>query len=130
MPKRCPNPSSSKQQEARYDHIETLTKARTRPHGLDDAIIDRVERVHDEQLEFIDIYAQQISRWRNESLSPDQTHKLDQMEEQNRQLRGVTMEVLALARELRKGTIDRIIGMSDLELGLQALLGDRPASRR
>ena len=37
------------------DHIETLTKARTRPHVLDDATIDRVERVHNEQLEFVDI---------------------------------------------------------------------------
>ena len=48
------------------DHIETLTKARTRPHVLDDATIDRVERVHNEQLEFVDIYAQQIRRWRTE----------------------------------------------------------------
>jgi hypothetical protein len=45
------------------DQIETLTKARTRPHLLDDATIDRVERVHNEQLEFADIYAQQIRRW-------------------------------------------------------------------
>ena len=41
-------------------HIETLTKARTRPHVLDDTTIDRVERVHNEQLKFVDIYAQQI----------------------------------------------------------------------
>jgi hypothetical protein len=52
------------------------------------------------------------------------------MEEQNRQLRAVTMEVLALAGELRKGSIDRIMGMSDIELGLQALRGNRSSSRR
>ena len=39
------------------DHIQTLTKARARPHVLDDATIDRVERVHGEQLEFVDIRA-------------------------------------------------------------------------
>jgi hypothetical protein len=44
-------------------------------------------------------------------------------------LRQVTTEVLALAAELRKGTIDRIIAMSDLELGLQALLGTLPPPR-
>jgi hypothetical protein len=38
----------------------------------------------------------------------------------------VTTEVLALAAELRKGTIDRIMAMSDLELGMQALLGTLP----
>ena len=112
------------------DHVGTLNEARDRPHVLDDATIDRVERVHSEQLEYIDIYDQQISRWRTEKPSADRTRKLDQMEEQNQQLRAVTMEVLALAGELRKGSIDRIMEMSDLELGLKALPGGRSAGRR
>jgi hypothetical protein len=111
-------------------HLETLTQARTRPHVLDDATIDRSKQVHTEQLEFVDIYARQISRWRTERPSAGQTRELDRMAEQNRQLRAVTEEILALGGELRKGTIDRIIGMSDIELGLQALLGSRPARRR
>jgi hypothetical protein len=97
---------------------------------LDDATIGRVERVHTEQLEFVDIYDRQISRWRTEKPTADQTRKLDRMEEQNRQLRAATMEVLALAGELRKGSIDRIMGMSDIKLGLQALRGNRSSSRR
>ncbi len=112
------------------DHVGTLNEARALPHVLDDATIDRIERVHTEQLEFVDIYDRQISRWRIEKPTADQIRELDRMEAQNRQLRDVTMEVLALAGELRKGTIDRIMGMSDLELGLQALLGDRSSSRR
>jgi len=71
-----------------------------------------------------------INRLRTEKPTADQTRKLDRMEEQNRQLRAVTMEVLALAGKLRKGSIDRIMGMSDLELGLQALLAGRSSSRR
>jgi len=35
-----------------------------------------------------------------------------------------------LACELRKGTIERVMGMSDVELGLQALLGSRLPSQR
>ena len=108
------------------DHIQTLTKARVQPHVLDDATIDRIERVHGEQLEFVDIYAEQIQRWRTEGPSAAQTRELDRLEEQNRRLRQVTTDVLALAHELRKGTIDRIMAMSDLELGLQALLGMPP----
>ena len=42
----------------------------------------------------------------------------------------MTEDVLALADELRKGSIDRIMGMSDLELGLQALLGRGSSSPR
>jgi hypothetical protein len=111
------------------DHVGTLSEARARPHVLDDATIDRVEQVHTEQLEFVDIYDQQIVRWRTGKPTADQTRKLDRMEEQNRQLRALTIEVLALAGELRKGSIDHIMGMSDLELGLQALLGRRSADR-
>ncbi len=112
------------------DHVGTLSEARSRPHVLDDATIDRVDRVHNEQLEYVDVYDQQISRWRTEIPSAAQTRELDRLEEQNRQLRAATMEVLALAGELRKGSIDRIMEMSDLELGLQALLGGRSAGRR
>ncbi len=108
------------------DHIQTLTKARVQPHVLDDATIDRIERVHGEQLEFVGIYAEQIQRWRTEGPSAAQTRELDRLEEQNRRLRQVSTDVLALAHELRKGTIDRIMAMSDLELGLQALLGMPP----
>ena len=112
------------------EHLGTLTKARDRPHVLDDATLDRVEQVHTEQMEFVDIYTQQISRWRTEKPSDAQARELDRMEQQNQQLRGVTADVLALARELRKGTIERVLGMSDLKLGIQALLGSQVSGRR
>ncbi len=112
------------------EHLETLAEARVRPHVLDDATIDRVKQVHTEQLQFVDIYAQQISRWRTEKPSADQTRELDRMEAQNGHLRTVTADVLTLARELRQGTIESMMALSDVELGLQALLGSRLPSRR
>ena len=74
--------------------------------------------------------ARQISRWRTARPSADQTRALNRMDGQNQQLRTVTEAVLALADELHKGSIDRIMGMSDIELGLQALLGKGAASLR
>jgi len=112
------------------EHMETLTEARTRPHVLDDATIDRTERVHAEQMEFVDIYAQQISRWRTQRPSAGQTRELDRIEAQTEKLRTVTANVLALAKELRKGTIERVLGMSDIKLGLHALLTNRQQGRR
>jgi hypothetical protein len=111
------------------EHIGTLSKAKDRPHVLDDATIDRVEQVHTEQMDYVEIYTRQISRWRNEKPSAAQSRELDRMDEQNQQLRGVTVDVLALASELRKGTIERMLGMSDLELGLQYLLGRQSSDR-
>ena len=94
---------------------------------LDDATIDRVERVHTEQMEFVDIYTQQIRRWRDrKTVGRPDAASWTAWTTQNQQLRDVTADVLALAGELRKGTIERVMGMSDLELGLQALLGNRP----
>jgi hypothetical protein len=112
------------------EHLATLTKAKARPHTLDDATIDRVERVHTEQMEFVGIYAQQISRWRDEKPSASQTRALDRMATQNQQLRDVTADVLALTRVLRNGTIERVLGMSDVELGLQSLLNNRAPPHR
>jgi hypothetical protein len=112
------------------EHLGTLTKAKDRPHVLDDATIDRVEQVHTEQMQYIDIYTRQIVRWRTAKPSAVQAKELDRMEKQNQQLRDVTTDVLALAGELRKGTIDRILGMSDLELGLQTLLRTQSPERR
>ena len=44
--------------------------------------------------------------------------------------RAIPAALLALADELRQGTIERIIGMSDIELSLQALLDGGSAIRR
>ncbi len=112
------------------EHLEALAEARVRPHVLDDATLNRVEQVHTEQLQFVDIYTQQISRWQTERPSKDQARELDRMKAQNGHLRDATADILALVRELRKGTIERVLGMSDVEFGLQALLGSRLSSRR
>jgi hypothetical protein len=107
------------------EHLASLIKARAKPHVLDDATIDRVEKVHAEQMDFVAIYTQQIDRWRNEKPSASQIRSLDRMAAQNKQLRDVTADVLALAGQLRNGTIERVLGMSDVELGLQSLPGNR-----
>ena len=112
------------------EHLGTLSKAKDRPHVLDDATIDRVEQVHTEQMQYINIYTQQIARWRTAKPSAVQAKELDRMEKQNQQLRDVTTDVLALAGELRKGTIEKVLGMSDLELGLRTLLRTQSPERR
>ena len=91
-------------------HLETLSEARVRPHVLDDATLDRVEQVHTKQLQFVDIYAQQISRWRAEKPSEDQTRELDRMEAQNGHLRAAIADILALAGELRKAPSNALWG--------------------
>ena len=112
------------------EHLASLAEAKSRPHVLDDATNDRVEKVHTEQMEFVAIYTQQISRWRGENPSAAQTCTLDRMATQNQQLGDVTAEILALARVLRNGAIERVLAMIDVELGLQSRLGNRSPGAR
>ena len=44
------------------EQLDTLSKAKDRPHVLDDATIDRVEQAHTEQMNYVEIHTQQISR--------------------------------------------------------------------
>jgi hypothetical protein len=111
-------------------HLTTLKQAKTRPHVLDDATVDRSIRVHTEQMEYVDIYAQQITRWRTERPSAAQRRELDRIESQNQTLRTVTTEVLATARELGNAIIERTLAMTDLELGLKALTGTPSPAQR
>ena len=115
--------------EGTQNQRQILTEARERPHLLDDATLDRVERVYGEQMEFLAIYEQQIQRWRSASPSAAQSREMDRLAAETQTLRTATTELLALATELRKGTIDRIREASDLQLGLQALLGNLPPRR-
>lgn len=51
-------------------------------------------------------------------------------EKQNRSLQKATTDVLTTAGRLRKGTTNRIMAKSDLELGLVALAGSHRNSTR
>jgi hypothetical protein len=112
------------------EHLATLEKARLQPYLLDDDMLDRVERVHGEQMDFVAIYDQQIDQWRATKPPASQMRELDRMAELNDKLRAVTVDVLTLASKLRKGSINRILEADDLELGLSALFGVSHGPRR
>ena len=91
------------------EHIQTLAKARTRPHVLDDATIDRVERVHGEQLEFVESMPRSSSVCETKIRPPHNGRSWTACK--SRAVACVrSAEVLVLAAELRKGTINRIYG--------------------
>jgi signal transduction histidine kinase len=95
---------------------------RDRPQVLDDATVERSIKLHTEQRDFLWVFAEQLARWRNEQPTDAQRRELDRLEEQLERLRAVLDDILALAKELKQGTIERVLAKSDLELGLEALL--------
>lgn len=101
----------------------TLAQARTKPHVLDDATVNRARRLMLEQADFVDIYAEQARRWSELELDEDQAERVTALAGQVEQLHTATRAILQLIDELAHGTIDQVLSMSDLELGLQTLLG-------
>jgi hypothetical protein len=105
------------------EQLGNLAQAAAHPHLLDDATLDRTERVYGEQRDFLAIYAQQLSRWREGRLTTAQEREIARLEQVLAALRPQLDEILARAQALRSGTIDAIQRMSDEELGRQVLLG-------
>jgi hypothetical protein len=103
-----------------------LTKARARPHLLDDTTLDRVNQVYGEQQQWIAFCEEQLWRWKEGRPSPAVDREMTRLAKEIERLKPLVAEILALSAEIRSSTIDRIMEMSDLELGLKALLGRLP----
>jgi len=102
---------------------ETLQPARAKPHVLDSALVERIERIYTEQLDTSAPFLEQLSRWRKEPLSTEQSNEATRLEGQVATLRANLTNILDLAGEVKDHTIDKILEKDDLALGLDVLLG-------
>jgi hypothetical protein len=107
------------------EHYATLLEARPKPYVLDDATIARTERVNVESLEWCEVDDRQLARWQREWLTGEQREEVTRLQGVVRDLRAVLTQILELADELARGTIERQLAKSDLELGLDVVLGSR-----
>ena len=102
---------------------ETLQPARAKPHVLDSALVERIERAYSEQLDTSALFLEQLSRWRQGPLSAEQSNEVARLESQVATLRANLTNILDLAAEVKDHTIDKILEKDDLALGLDVLLG-------
>lgn len=102
---------------------ETLQPARAKPHVLDSALVERIERAYSEQLDTSALFLEQLSRWRQGPLSAEQSNEVTRLEGQVAVLRANLTNILDLAAEVKDHTIDKILEKDDLALGLDVLLG-------
>jgi hypothetical protein len=103
----------------------SLHSCRPHPHVLDNYTVDRVIKVYTEQADEVGLYAEQLSRWNRLNLTPAQRQEVVRLSEQIPRIRERISAILALAAELMGGTIETVLGKSDLEVGLEFLLGKR-----
>jgi hypothetical protein len=100
-----------------------LLACRPQPHVLDNYTVGRVIKVYTAQAGDVGLYEEQLSRWTRLKLTPSQRREVDRLSEQIPTIRERISAILALAEELKGGTIETVLGKSDLELGLEFLLG-------
>jgi hypothetical protein len=108
--------------EQQYGNLQSC---RPRPHVLDDYTVGRVIKVYTEQAGDVRLYAGQLSRWSSLNLTPSQRQEVVRLSGQIPRIRERISAILALAEELKGGTIESVLGKSDLEVGLEFLLGKR-----
>ncbi|MBZ9626389.1 hypothetical protein G9F71_026665 [Clostridium sp. FP2] len=110
----------SGQLEEAKNQYENLFKAQSKPYVLNDEILERVIKVFSEQLDFICLYENQMSKWHDEeTLTTKLEADLAKSQSQLQELSTVIPNILALADQLKSGTIEKVMKKSDLELGLE-----------
>jgi hypothetical protein len=111
-------------QQNSEEQFETFSEVRNEPHVLDDAIALRATRLYKAQLEDVQLYREQLRRWQEQPLTADQRREVDRLLGQLPRIKQLSEAILELLDEIKEGTIDKILGKSDLEVGLEFLLGN------
>jgi len=107
--------------EAAQEQYQTLEPARAKPHVLDNFTVGRVIEVFTAQKNDLWLFDTQLKQWTAQSLTARQRTEVQRLTTQMAQLRQVITDILALADELKQGTIEQVLGKSDVELGLDFL---------
>jgi len=103
--------------------LPTARQAQSQPHLFDDALVDRIEAVYSETADMLPVFEEQLRRWGETALTLADRAAVVRLADQLGRLRPMVAEILALAKEIRRGTIDRVMEKGDLELGLEAWFG-------
>ncbi len=103
------------------EQYATLLEARPKPHVLDDYTVERVVAVYTEQRDALWLWDEQLTRWAAEPLNVTRRREVLRLQGQMAALRAVVDEILALAEELGRGTIETVLAKDDRELGLEVL---------
>ncbi len=90
----------------------------------DDYTIKRIFEVTGKQVADEWLYDEQLSRWmENKELKPAQRTEIQTLQERMEELKQVNRKILAIAKEHKDKTIEKIMSKSDAELGIEFLLG-------
>ena len=113
--------------ELAEEQYAILQQARSKPHVLDNHTVGRVIAVYTTQRDDLWLYAEQLRRWTAQKVTDAQRREAGRLTGQLERLGQVVTDILALADELKGGTIEQMLAKSDEQLGLEFLLRHSPS---
>ena len=109
--------------ETAHEQQANLQQVQERPYLLDDQTVTRLSRAYSQQGDDLWLFAEQLRRWQAEKLTAAQRQEVTRLEGQLEQLRLQIESILSLAEELKSGTIESLLGKSDVDIALDVLSG-------
>lgn len=103
------------------EHLATLQQASDRPGVLDNATVDSVVTTFTTTRQDLELFAEQGRRWQAEQLTDTDRAGVARYVALVARERELVEAILALAEQLRAGTIETVLAKSDLEAGLEFL---------
>jgi hypothetical protein len=103
--------------------LRTLEPARRSPHLLDDHTVERIKEVFGVQRDDMWLWVETGERWQSQDLDAATAATVDQYTAAVGAFAASNAVILTLADELAARTIERTLAKSDLELGVEALVG-------
>jgi hypothetical protein len=111
--------------------MEQARPSRPDARILDDHTVSETLRVYGQMAaDYRDLFAEQARRWAAQDLTAVERVQVAAYAELVTEQRAALADILALTREIQPHTIEKIMATSDLDLGLQVLLGSRHQDER
>ena len=109
--------------DAAKDQLGNMQKAKTKPHVLDDQLVDQIIMSYTKQNKSIADEKALCIYWRKSKLSAQQKKTVDSLLDNLAELERVNQQILFLAEHFKDHTIDKIVGMEDVDLAISYLTG-------
>jgi len=99
-----------------------VQQAQSKPWVLDDYTVKRIMEVFTVQEHDLWLFDTQLERWQTGTLTDRQLKEVERLTGQMHKLHAAIADILAMAAELSKGTIEKQMAKSDEQLGLEYLM--------
>ena len=112
---------SREQLSQALEQLQNLQMCSNKPYLLDNKMIARIIAAHSEQNENAWVFVEQCSKWRKQVVSQRQLEDIAEIEKNVVQMKKRNNQILALAKQFKHQTIEKLMAKDDVELAVDFL---------